>query len=360
MRVELKRGSFTQKEENFVEHNKMKATIFKYDTGICAVKVYNNNGYITVLPFNGQMIWDAVFNNRSLKMKTSFDKPKKVDHFLETYGCYVMHCGVMSMGCPSPEDNHPHHGEIPYVDYDSAAIIAGQDEKGCFIAVTGTFEHNRAFGNHYEVKPMVKLYENSSVMEITMTVSNLSNNPMEMMYMCHINNRSTVGGRIVQTLPWTKENMSLRYSVPQYNEVDQSFLDLQKRISEDVRITETIDTDDVYDPEIVMFLNDPIVDEDGWSHFMFVHPDGSADYTTYKPEQLDRGVRWMVRDKNWESMGMVLPCTAEPEGYTREKEKGNIKIIPAKGTYTANIRAGYLYSDSVLEMEKRISQIVEK
>ena len=30
---------------------------------------------------------------------------------------------------------------------------------------------------------------------------------------------------------------------------------------------------------------------------------------------------------------MVLPATAEPEGYHAEKAKGHIKVIPAGGSY---------------------------
>ena len=38
----------------------------------------NGLGSITVLPFQGQQIWDAEMLGRSLKMKSMFTEPRKV------------------------------------------------------------------------------------------------------------------------------------------------------------------------------------------------------------------------------------------------------------------------------------------
>jgi len=357
MEILLKKEFFFLRKEWFVRGNNLEAMLIKYDSGICGVKLSNKYGYITVLPFNGQMIWDAVFNGRTLKMKTPFEQPKDVVSFLDTYGCYLMHCGALRMGCPGPEDNHPQHGELPYAHYDSASLIVGEDEKGNFIGVTGIYEYNRAFGDNYFAKPVVKLYENISIIDVSIKIENLSNYPMELMYMCHINNRAVAGGKIVQTVPWTKEHMELRYSIPNTVQVDNNFRVFLDRIQSNIQTTEQINEEDIYDPEVVFFIQKPNVDEEGWAHYMYIHPDGSADYTSYKPSELDHCARWIVRTKNKQALGLALPSTADAEGYLSEKRKGNIKSIPPKSSFETALKVGYIESKNVASIEQRINQI---
>ncbi len=359
MKIKLKEAAFTDKESLFADAGELKAYLWRYESGICAVRLVNGKGSVTVLPFDGQMVWDAEFGGRSLKMKNGFKEPRKREVFRDTYGCYVMHCGILSMGCPSVEDDHPHHGELPYVRYDRAFLVVGEDEKGKFIGVTGEYEYNRAFGDHYMARPMAKLYEDCSLIDVSMEVENLSSHPMEYMYMCHVNNAPEAGAEIFQTLPWTPENMVVRVSIPQYNEPDPVFMELLKRVQEDVTVTRIMEENDVYDPEIVLFLRGLKADAEGKAHFLYLHKDGSGDYTTYDAAVLNRGVRWMVKHNDWQSMGMVLPATAEPEGYTAEKKKGNVRVLPGKETFTARVTAGYLAPQEAEAMKEKINGIMK-
>src|SRR5690606_3426413 len=103
---------------------------------------------------------------------------------------------------------------------------------------------------------------------------------------------------------------------------------------------------------------DYLADSEGWAHTMQLYPDGSADYIRHRPAQLDKGVRWICRTPDQDALGMVLPATAEPEGYHAEKAKGNIKIIPAGGSYFCEMEAGVLLPDEAQQMAKHIEQIV--
>lgn len=357
MKIKLDQKYFTCEEESFVESGMLSAALVKYDTGVCAVKLSNSHGFITVLPFNGQMIWDAEMCGRSLKMQTSYDRPKQTDCFLDTYGCYLMHCGALSMGCPGENDNHPHHGELPYANYDKAWITAGRDEKGEYIGVLGEFEYNRAFSSHYIALPEARLYADDTVIKVNVEFRNLSNSPMDFMYLCHINNYPIDGGRIVQALPYTQENMHIRYSIPQTVKAGDGFMKFLEEIKSDIGVTSKMSKEDVYDPEIVFFLEKPKADDDGLTHFLFVHPDGSSDYTSYNTSDLDHCTRWILKTKNMQALGVALPATADAEGYTAEKEKGNIKTIPPKGRFETTIYAGYLGKDATCEMEKKIQSL---
>lgn len=359
MKINLSENMFTDHEKLFLDNGELKAYLFKFPSGVCGVKLMNSVGYIIVLPYQGQQVWDAVFHGRSLKMTNSFKYPRFRKHFRDTYGCYVMHCGALTMGCPSVDDDHEHHGELPYITYDEAAIEIGTNEKGNYIAVSGLYEYNKAFGDHYEARPIAKLYEGSTLIDVTMSVENMSNYPMNLMYMCHVNNGAKAGSKIYQTLPWDEEHMLPRLSIPQYNEVDPKFLELIERVKNDVSATRVINEDDAYDPEIVLFLRDPIKDENGFVHYLYEHTDGTADYTTYDANVLNRGVRWMVYHKDWQSMGMVLPGTAEPEGFLAEKEKGNVRRLPAKEKFVATVTAGYLTPEEAEEKKALIEKIME-
>lgn len=352
MKILLKKEYFTQCEEDFATGNEVGAALFRYSTGICGVKLTNSLGYITVLPFNGQMIWDAEFYGRSLKMRMPFPEPRDAVSFFDTYGCYVMHCGVLGMGGPSPQDKHAYHGELPCAHYDSAYLVTGMDERGEYIGVTGTYEYNRAFGDHYAASPLVKLYAGSTMIDISMHIENLSVAPLELMYLCHINNDTGKGGEIEQTLPWDKEHMDLR--PVQAEGSAREFID---KVRNDVRLSRRIGEQDEYNPEAVFFMHGPGTDADGWAHFLYIHPDGSADYTTYKPAELDHCIRWITRAAGRSALGLAMPATADAEGHIAEKKKGNIKLIPPNGSFRAGFKAGYLTPCQAAQIKEKINGI---
>ena len=99
-------------------------------------------------------------------------------------------------------------------------------------------------------------------------------------------------------------------------------------------------------------------DEQGWSHSMQVHPDRSADYVRFSPAQLNKCNRWIVRTTDQQALGFAMPSTAEPEGYTAEKAKGNIKVIPGEGKVSFKIVAGYMNPVEAQAMEAKVEKII--
>jgi len=55
---------------------------------------------------------------------------------------------------------------------------------------------------------------------------------------------------------------------------------------------------------------------------------------------------------------MVEAGTCEPEGYTAEKAKGNIKTIAPGDTFRADFRIGALSPDEADAVEARIGRII--
>jgi hypothetical protein len=69
--VTLRPEFFGGKERAFIEHGELSASLFRYDSGVEAVRIRNARGQIVVLPFHGQQIWDARFDERVLTMRSS-------------------------------------------------------------------------------------------------------------------------------------------------------------------------------------------------------------------------------------------------------------------------------------------------
>ena len=130
MKTYLREGFFTDKETTLVEAGELKATLFTYSTGVRAVRISNAKGSATVLPFDGQAVWRCDFLGRELTMKSIYDEPQVCGHFGESYGCFLMHCGLTAMGNPTAADTHPGHGELPTAKYRSAWLETGTDAEG--------------------------------------------------------------------------------------------------------------------------------------------------------------------------------------------------------------------------------------
>ena len=129
-----------------------------------------------------------------------------------------------------------------------------------------------------------------------------------------------------------------------------------KKIQKDVEITKIIGEDDRYNTDLCFFINDMKEDKDGWAHFIQLHEDGSADIISQKPRELDHHTRWILRNNNMEVLGM-LPATCDPEGYTTEKQKGNVREIPPNGSVSFTVKVGFLNKKDAEYMIKKINNM---
>ena len=138
MKVILRKVFFTEAKQTLVEGGDFKAELFRYSTGVEAVKVSNSRGSFTILPFMGQMIWRCDFDGRELAMRSIHEEPEQCRTcFNESYGCFMMHCGLTAMGNPTAADKHVGHAELPIAPYQKAWIETGADKAGEYIAVGG-------------------------------------------------------------------------------------------------------------------------------------------------------------------------------------------------------------------------------
>ncbi len=344
---------FVEKEKPLIEAGSLSASVFRFESGVCAVRLGNGVGELVLLPFQGQQIWSARMQGRDLTMKSMFDQPNPTRAYLETYGGFLLHCGATAMGVPSVGDNHPLHGELPNAPYQKSWLVLGEDDRGTFIGLSGQYRHTVAFSTNYVAEPLVRLYAGSPLFAAGINVTNLKNTEMELMYMAHVNFRPVDHGRLVYSALCTPEHVRVRRSIPSHVKPKPGYREFVEELGDHPEKHNVLRPDLLFDPELV-FMMDYLDDAEGWAHTMQVYPDGAASYIRHRPDQLGVGVRWICRTPDQDALGMVLPSTAGPEGYTAEKAQGRIRVIPAGGTFHADLEMGLLSAEQTAAMEAKI------
>src|SRR5579862_2152726 len=109
----LPRAGFGEKERVAARFGGLTARLFRYDSGIEAVRLSNARGNVVVLPYLGQMVLSAEFDGVPLAMESMFAEPRPARSIVETYGCLAFHSGLLRNGVPSALDAHELHGEAP-------------------------------------------------------------------------------------------------------------------------------------------------------------------------------------------------------------------------------------------------------
>jgi hypothetical protein len=150
--------------------------------------------------------------------------------------------------------------------------------------------------------------------------------------------------------------MRVRANIPSFMEVAPGYPEFVQLLKEHPEKHLTLTPGMAFDPEMVLYLQYQ-ADELGWASTMQVHPDGSADLLRHRPEQLDHAVRWICRTADQDALGME-PCTAEVEGYTAEKAKGNVRLLPAGAEFSYELEIGVLTPSEAQAEEVRIQRIL--
>jgi len=342
VRVSLTRSSFGEKEREAVTAGGLKASLFKYDTGVEAIRLANSRGDVVVLPYMGQMVWSAMFDGVDLAMKSMFSAPRPAKTIVETYGCLAYHCGLLRSGVPGPGDNHALHGEAPCAEMDAAGIEVGEDERGPWMAATGVREYAMGFGAHYVATPRVVLRADDPTLDVVMNVENVGADPMDLMYMCHANFAFPEGARIVQPVPFTPELVVARTAIPGHIAATPEYEARIKEFAAHPERIEVLKEPDRYDPEQVFYIKGLRRGGDGLVHFMALRREGDAFTVAYDPESMRHTIRWILVNGDQKVAAFAMPATCEPEGYTAEKRKGNVRSLASRAKARFVTRLGYV------------------
>jgi hypothetical protein len=360
VRIHLDSAMFSFKRTRIIEFGTFSVDCFRYASGVEAVEVRNELGGCTVLPYHGQQIWRCDFLGRELTMKSMFEEPTGSREYLENYGGFLLHCGATAMGVPSSEDIHPLHGDLPNAPYQSAQLLVGERQGCAYVSVCGTYEHRIAFNYHYTAQPVITLQEGSSLIDVEMHITNLRGETMPLMYMIHVNHRPEDDAELCYTAPKNPDAVRIHNSVPEHikSQRIEELKVFMNDLESDPTLHHVLKPDLPLDPEVV-FSIDYLADSDGWAHTLLKFVDGHASYVAHRPEELAIGIRWLSRKVDEEAAGIVLPATAEHNGYTAESAKGNVQYLDAGGRRVFHLRTGLLAPNEVESMCKRVEQVID-
>ena len=334
IKINLSRRFFTDTERVILETEQFKVTVKRYETGIESLTLANSCGFVEVLPYFGQIIWNAEFHGRSLRMKNMFSRPQPAAEISDTYGCFAFHSGLLSAGCPAPEDTHPLNGEFPTSKMDSAWLEVSEKS----IRIVSSYEYVRGFGNHYRALPSVRLNADSSLFDIEMRVENLSAYaPMPLQYMCHMNYAFVENGIMTQSLP--KGAFKLRSTVPAHVTPTERWTEINRRI-----VAGEIDADSLacareFDPEIVFFA-DGLCRYGEKAEFRLKAPDGITFFTSFSTKDFPVATRWILFNPDQQVAAFVLPGTCRPEGFLAARKAGTLIMLKPGEVREFSVRTG--------------------
>lgn len=357
--IDLGSVAFTGRETQLARAGDLSITAFRYRSGVAGLRLIGRRGEIVVLPYHGQQIWDAHFDGRRLTMQSIFDEPLPYVEYTRNYGGYLVHCGLSGLGAPSTNDRHPVHGDLPHAAYDQAQVNVGRDESGYFAEVSGCYHHRDAFNANYEFTPALLFRENSARLEMRIHIRNLRTKPLSYMYCGHINFRPIDGACIVDSVPDLPGRARVHQRSSEVSSWSENHRKLIEELTVDPRAHRDVGKLPRIDPSVSLWLS-PDACEDGWSHSMQLLSDGSADFVSFRPDEFDHSSRWMVRNGDEEALGLVLPATAEADGYTAELAKGNVRLLETKHDVTLTYSFGALDAGEAATMQQQIQLATQR
>ncbi|ARJ70992.1 DUF4432 family protein [Paracoccus contaminans] len=339
--IPLTRDQFTAAPRVIARIGGLTATARRYPTGIEALTIANARGHVEVLPFMGQMLWDAAFDGLRLTMDSQFDAPRPAATIIGTYGCLGFHSGLLANGVPTAADSHPVHGEFPTCAMDEAWLELGQADGRAFVRLGGRRDHVEGFGPHYRATPSVTLADGQAALDWTMSVQNRSAFAMPLQYMAHLNPAWLDGATIHQPAPWTPERTQVRAAVPAHVAPNPDYLALIGRLADDPARMRVLDMADL-DPEQVFYIRRPASDAEGRVSVMLRRPQGDGIAVSYRADHFPHLVRWLLANGDTRVAAFALPSTCEPEGRAAETAKGNIRHLAPGARADFALRVGYL------------------
>ena len=342
--VELPRAAFGDAERAFLHAPGLQAGLFRYSTGVEAVRLANARGHVLVLPFLGGIVWDAAFDGVRLGMDGMFAAPRPSAEILGTYSCLLYHAGLLRNGNPGPEDTHALHGEMPCALMDSAALEAGEDQAGPFLRLRSRLDYARGFANRYRAEPTVTLRPDATSFDVGMQVENVGGRPMDLMYMAHANFAFAPGARIVQPAPWTPAHVVVRTAVPGHVQPTPAYAALLEQLARDSASLETLDDPDRLALEQVFYLRGLQPGADGRVTVALHRREGDGFAISWPQADFSHCVRWLLYTPDEKVAAIALPSTCEPEGYTAERRKGNVRTLAPGDAASFAVRLAYLPS----------------
>lgn len=355
IRIELDDAMFAMNEKPLCTLAGFEISTFRYRSGVAALRLRNRRGEIVVLPYRGQQIWRASFDGRELTMRSMFEEPAASLVYLESYGAFLIHCGLTAIGAPAEGDDHPLHGELPTASFRDAHLVI--DEARQTVTLGGTFRHTVAFSTDYEMHSELTLQADTALIDAHLHVRNRKRTPMPLMYLAHINFRPVDDGELAYTAPYTAEAVRVRRTIPGHITPGPGYGEFIAQLAEDPELHHRLAPGLAFDPEVV-FTIDAVADAEGWAHAVQRHPDGTADYVGHRPEQAPVLNRWICRTPDQDAIGFSFPSTSMSGGRALETREGRYVRLEGGESWRCDMRFGLLTAEEAEGAAQHIDAVM--
>lgn len=320
-KINLDKHFFNTHERIVAQNDAFKIISFKYSSSVEALKIINSRGYLIFLPFEGLMIWDAVFDGLDLKMANPFTQPYPGTKITDSYGAFQFHSGLLANGNPGPTDTHNPHGEFPLSSMDSSYIEISDDT----VTIRSQKEYVKGFGFHYFAEPAVTLNAGQASFRITMTVQNLSKfEEMPLQYLVHLNYKFIKGAKITQNIP--DDSFQLRTTVPEHIHPKSEWLKYTSSLNNEKILVNELNDTQHFNPEIVYF-GDELNKITNIAKFRMIMDDQHQVKVEFNTKEFPNVTRWLMYNPDIQVAAFALPATCRTEGYTAAKEADTLIML---------------------------------
>jgi hypothetical protein len=356
IRIDLPHEAFTERETRVAATGDTTVTAFRYRNGIEGLRIAMPRLEMVVLPYRGQQVWQAWVDGAPVGMQGMTEEPRAGATLLEAFGAFVYHCGLLGIGAPGPEDDHPLHGELPLAPIDEAWLEIAEDDGRTRLRVGGRWDFARAFRAHYRWLPSVGLVSGETTFTVEAKVENLMGSPLPFMYLAHPNFLPADGGEIAYSAHYGPGQVRVRTAVPPHLKVRDGYREQLLALEKDPSLHHRLSAELGFDPEIV-FVIDYLAGEDGFAHSLQIRPDGSSDWIAHRPAECPVALRWISRTPEQDCIALAEPATSGLLGYTEERRQGRVPELAPGATWRTEIRLGRLDAEATQEIAARIERI---
>lgn len=291
-----------------------------YLSGVEALHISVGKAEVIWLPFLGGEIWEWKIENKSQKFSGFVFEPAYGKSFLHNYGAFLIHCGVLAMGNPTKEDNHPQHGEIPLSQPSRVWVEYESENTEYPLTLCCSFTFHVPFIASYTFTPKIHIHASGTTMIVDGELTNTAKTPLSYQYLAHINFAYPDSG-------------TLDYSIDRFTSTEVEIL--QEAIDGVTKKPENmlkLDKDIVYDPELVAIIDHGRKAPSSYEDPRYVlssmtRNDGTTRWVAADTQPLDHTVAWLTQTPDRAACGFSLPATSGPTGQVNETRKGNLKHL---------------------------------
>lgn len=328
-RVGFTQSFFSDRPIELVSDGELKATAFRYETGVAGLRVQNSRSSMVVLPYMGMQVWFVTFDGRNVTQKSMFDMPLATTKFGDNYGAFLYHCGLNNVNGPEEgEDPYPMHDVLPFAVYENTYTGVGVDEEGRYLAVGGTYVFRNSQELYWAYAPELRLYEGKTMVEMKATVHNRRTHPLEYLWLCHMNWLGVDGGRFYYSAPQDPDHV-LVAPTELGNDSPRAVAirEWGRKLASDPTLADVLDSSSqVYDPEMCINYRYE-TDEDGWAHSLMELPEGGSYYVAWDATKAPYALRWLCRTGDEDGVGIAVPSTGTNRGSSYQREHGHFNTL---------------------------------